>query len=51
MECTILLILGWYDFVLAYSIAFSFVVGSLKLELKESLRRTRNIFYCFSQLD
>ena len=27
--------LGWYDFVLAYSIIFSFVVGALKLELKD----------------
>lgn len=27
--------LGWYDFVLGYSILFSFVTGSLKLELKD----------------
>ena len=27
--------LGWYDFVLAYSIIFSFVVGALKLELRD----------------
>ena len=27
--------LGWYDFVLAYSIIFSFVVSALKLELRD----------------
>ena len=27
--------LGWYDFVLAYSIIFSFALGALKLELKD----------------
>ncbi|MGF1591433.1 MAG: hypothetical protein ACFCU7_19755 [Pleurocapsa sp.] len=27
--------LGWYDFVLGYSIIFSFVTGALELELKD----------------
>ena len=27
--------LGWYDFVLGYTIIFSFVTGSLKLEIKD----------------
>ena len=27
--------LGWYDFILGYSILFSFITGYLKLELKD----------------
>lgn len=40
--------LGWYDFVLGYTIIFSFVTGSLKLEIKDFFLGLIGLFIIFA---